>query len=56
MDMDFDENWKKTFAYIYESFCTKEMQIAIKELPYYEREIQNQPLKLLKEVNYSYLQ
>ena len=26
MDMDFDENWKKTFAYIYESFCTKEMQ------------------------------
>ena len=50
MDMDFDENWKKAFAYIYESFCTKEMQIAIKELPNYEKEIQNQPLKLLEEV------
>ena len=50
MDMDFDENWMKAFAYIYESFCIKEMQVAIKELPNYEKEIQNQPLKLLEEV------
>ena len=50
IDMDFDENWMKVFTYIYESFCTKEMQVAIKELPNYEKEIQNQPLKLLEEV------
>ena len=41
---------KKAFVYIYESFCTKEMQIAIKELPNHQREIQNEPLMLLEEV------
>ena len=50
MNMNFDENWMKAFAYIYESFCTKEMQVAVKKLPNYEKEIQNEPLKLLEEV------
>ena len=49
-DEDFNENWMKALTYIYESFCAKEMQVTIKELPNYEREIQNEPLKLLEEV------
>ena len=49
-DEDFDENWMKAFAYIFENYCTKDMQVAVKELPNYEKEIQNQPLKLLEEV------
>ena len=32
-DEDFDENWMKAFAYIFENYCAKEMQVAIKELP-----------------------
>ena len=49
-DEDFDENWMKSYAYIFESYCSKDMQVAIKELPNYESEIQNEPLKLLEEV------
>ena len=49
-DEDFDENWMKAFAYIFENYCTKEMQVAIRELPNFEKEIQNEPLKLLEEV------
>ena len=49
-DEEFDENWAKAYAYIYEAYCSKEIQIAIKELPKYESEIVNQPLNLLKEI------
>ena len=36
-DKDFDENWMKAFAYIFENYCPKEMQVAIKELPNFEK-------------------
>lgn len=49
-DKDFDKNWMKAFTYIFENYCTKEMQVPIKELPNYDSEIQNKLLKLLEEV------
>ena len=40
----------KAYAYIFENFCAKELQIALKELPNYERDVVNNSINLLKEV------
>ena len=47
---ELDENWSKAYAFIFEQYCGKEMQVAIKELEHFEKTIQNNPLELLKEV------
>ena len=40
----------KVYAYIFENYCAKELQIALKELPNYESDVVNNPINLLKEV------
>ena len=45
---EFDENWKKAYAFIYEQYCGKEMQISLKELPDFKGNIKGDPLELLK--------
>ena len=46
----YKENTLKAYAYIYGNYCSKAMQIAIQELPNYESEIQDDPIKLLESV------
>ena len=40
-----------TYAIIYGSYCTCEMQTAIKEAPKFESEIRDDPLRLLVEIS-----
>ena len=47
---EFKENWSKVYAFIFEQYCGKEMQVAIKELEHLKQKIQNDPLELLKEI------
>ena len=47
---ELDENWSKAYAFIFEQYCGKEMQVALKELEHFEKKIQNDPLELLKEI------
>ena len=46
----FNDNWVKAYALIWEGYCSKEMQSAIKEMSTYESQIINEPLKLLATV------
>ena len=46
----FEENKRKAYALIYHHYCGKEMQIAIKELKYYESAVKYKPLALLKRI------
>jgi len=46
----FEANWLKTYSYILQNYCTTAMQTALKELPVFENEIKNDPLKLLEQV------
>ena len=47
---EFEENWKKAYAFVYEQYCGKEMQISLKELPEFDSKIKGDPLELLKQV------
>jgi len=46
----FEANWLKTYSYILQNYCTAAMQATLKELPVFENEIKNDPLKLLEHV------
>ena len=46
----FAANWTKTYSYILQNYCTAAMQTALKELPVFEKEIKNNPLKLLEHI------
>ena len=46
----FEDNWIKVYGLIYRGYCSSQMQLAIKELPNYESEVLDDPLKLLEEV------
>ena len=46
----FDSNWKKAYSFIYQDYCTTAMKNAIQELPDFEMDIENDPLKLLNAV------
>ena len=46
----FEANWTKTYSYILQNYCTAAMQTALKELPVFETEIKNNPLKLLEHI------
>ena len=46
----FNDNWVKAYALIWEGYCSKKMQLAIKEMSTYESQVINEPLKLLSTV------
>ena len=46
----FEENKKKAFAWIFHSYCSKEMQTQLKENSNFESAIFNDPIKLLSEI------
>ena len=46
----FEANWTKTYSYILQNYCTAAMQSALKELPVFDKEIKNDPLKLLEHI------
>ena len=39
----FDENLAKTCTFIYDIFCSKDMQLVLKELPKFETHVSNDP-------------
>ena len=47
---EFEENWKKAYAFIFEQYCGKEMQISLKELETFETSVKGDPLELLRQV------
>ena len=44
----YDDNWAKAYALIWESYCSRELQIAIQERLNIETTIKDDPLELLK--------
>ena len=43
-------NWAKAYSLIWENYCAKAVQVAIKEMPDYDTRIHNEPLELLREI------
>ena len=43
-------SFAKAFSLIWENYCAKEVQVAIKEMSDYETRIRDEPLELLKEI------
>ena len=46
----FDAGWRNAYSLIWDSYCSKDIQRAITELPDYEAKIQNDPLQLLEAI------
>ena len=46
----FDSLWIKAYALIWDSYCSKEIQIALKEMPDFDTAINKDPLVLLEEI------
>ena len=46
----FGEDWAKTYALIYVTYCTSEMRTAIIEDPKFETEIRDEPLRVLEAI------
>ena len=46
----FELNWTKAYATIFHSFCSSAMQGELRELPNFESDIEDDPLKLLDNV------
>ena len=49
-EKEYQENLVKAYALIFESYCSKEVQVAIKELPDYQTHVLDKPLELLIKV------
>ena len=49
-EMDFEENWVKAYGLIFETYCSRDMQVAIRELVDYETRTLDNPLELLIDV------
>ena len=49
-EMEFEDNWVKAYGLIFESYCSRDMQIAVRELVDYETRTINNPLGLLIDV------
>ena len=47
---EFNRNWVKAYALIWEAYCSKETQIVVKETSTFDVEIRNDPLGLLNNV------
>ena len=46
----FNENWVKAFAMIFDNYCAREVQVAVKEQSDFESAVLNNPLVLLERV------
>ena len=49
----FDEDWAKTYALIYRTYCRSEMRTVIKEDPRFETDIMDEPLRVLDAISTS---
>ena len=49
---EFDSLWIKAYAMIYNQYCSTEVNISIQELPNFETEIREDPMKLLETVEH----
>ena len=47
---EFENNWVKAYALIFEGYCSKGIQVALKELPIFDTKIKNNPLGLLENI------
>ena len=47
---ELEENYSKAYAFIFEQYCGREMQVAIQELEHYGKKILDDPIELLKEI------
>ena len=48
--LEFDEAWVKAYALICDSYCSRDVQWGIKEIPEFENSIRNDLLALLTTV------
>ena len=46
----FEENLVRAYALIWDTYCSREVQVAIKEMPDFDTQIVNQPVELLSRV------
>ena len=46
----YEDNMRKAYAYIFRDYCSREMKVAIEELPDFETKIRNNPIVLLQKV------
>ena len=46
---EFENNWQKAYGLIFDSYCSKDMQLALKELPDFDSRVRDDPLELLRE-------
>ena len=52
--MQFLEEWMKTYALIYGTFCTSKMKTAITEHPEFIEKVRDNPIELLKAISVLY--
>ena len=45
-----EENWVKTYALIWDKYCSREVQVALKEMPDFDTSVLNEPIVLLQRV------
>ena len=48
------EDWNKTYALIYGTFCTREMKTVITEYPVLIEKVRDNPIELLKAISVIY--
>ena len=46
----FEGQWRNAYSLIWDTYCAKDVQVAISKLPNFETEIRDDPLKLLEKV------
>ena len=46
----YDEAWVKVYALNWDTYCSREIQTVIKDMPEFETKIRNEPLALLKTI------
>ena len=51
-EAEFASLWSKVFALIWESYCSSELKMTIKEMSRFQTHIHDDPLELLKIVEY----
>ena len=47
---EFDEQWVKAYALIWGKYCSRDIQVAIKEMSDFESDIKNEPLMVLERI------
>ena len=49
-EVEFEDNWVKAYGLIFETYCSRDMQVAVRELIDYETRTIDNPLELLTDV------